>query len=173
MAGFDNDQVFGETLSLTRTSSGNFQLMTDGTDTFGIYNNAGTPENVVAADIGSLCCDTTNGLLYRKTTDTVTTGWVLVGGGITSLTGESGSKVTNSGGGAFVVRSPDYLDVNGTGTSLVNTGEFVTGAYTRTLPTTAGLVDGDLVEFICTSSSILTITANTGQTIRLGNTVSA
>ncbi|KKL54086.1 hypothetical protein LCGC14_2268930, partial [marine sediment metagenome] len=65
-----------------RTSSGQWLNMADGTDTFGVYNNAGTPEGAVAANIGSLATDTTNGALYIKTTDTVATGWVQVGTGV-------------------------------------------------------------------------------------------
>ena len=55
--------------------------MTDGTDSFDFFNNAGTPEASVAADIGSICTDTTNGVLYVKTTDTVNTGWSALAAG--------------------------------------------------------------------------------------------
>ena len=171
MAGIKNQTLFGKDLELTRTSSGRFQLMNDGIDAFGIYNNAGSPEGVVAADIGSLCCDTSTGDLYRKTTDTVATGWVIVGG-VSSLLGRSGSKVTSSSG-VFTVKSPTYADAGASGTSVLNTGEFVTGAFTRTLPVSAGLIDGDLIEFVCTSASALVIQAVGSQTIRLGNTVSS
>lgn len=48
----------------------------DGTDVSGIYSNPGDPNGTVAANIGSICLDTTNGVIYRKTTDTANTGWV-------------------------------------------------------------------------------------------------
>lgn len=67
-------------ISQLRSASGQWLNMDDATDSFGIYNNAGSPEGVVAADIGSLCTDTTNGELYIKQTDTVNTGWVQAGG---------------------------------------------------------------------------------------------
>ncbi len=89
-----------------------------------------------------------------------------------NILGLSGSKTSGSGS-TLTVKSPPYADVGATGTSVLNSGEFVTGTYTRTLPLTAGLADGDLVEFICTTANILTITANTGQTIRLGSAVTA
>lgn len=67
--------------SRLRNASGQWDNYDDGTDSFGFYNNAGTPEGVVAANIGSRCVDTTNGALFIKTTDTVNTGWVELGVG--------------------------------------------------------------------------------------------
>lgn len=63
-------------VSIDRSASGPWIQMDDQTDSFGYYNNAGSPEGVVAADIGSVCTDSTNGELYIKQTDTVNTGWV-------------------------------------------------------------------------------------------------
>jgi hypothetical protein len=62
-------------LSLTRTSSGQFIGATDGTDTFGVYNRAGSPEGNITADAGSLAIDTTSGALYVKTDDGDNTDW--------------------------------------------------------------------------------------------------
>ena len=41
-------------------------------------SNAGTPEGVVTAPVGSVCNDTTNGILYLKVTGTGNTGWIVV-----------------------------------------------------------------------------------------------
>lgn len=72
----DGDNMSGlTTLGLTRLAPGNWLAMDDGTDTFGLYNNAGTPEAAVTANIGSLGLDTTNGTPYTKTTDSANTGW--------------------------------------------------------------------------------------------------
>ena len=68
-------------LDIQRSASGLFIDMDDQNDNFGLYNNAGTPEGVVAANIGSMCTDTTNGVIYIKQTDTANTGWAAVGGG--------------------------------------------------------------------------------------------
>jgi len=65
------------TLGRLRNASGQWDSYADGTDTFGFYNYAGSPEGNIAADIGSICVDTTNGNLYVKKTDTVNTGWAL------------------------------------------------------------------------------------------------
>lgn len=67
-------------LEIEKSASGLMINMDDQTDTFGYYNNAGSPEGVLVADIGSLCLDTTNGIVYVKQTDTVNTGWAPVGG---------------------------------------------------------------------------------------------
>lgn len=92
-----------------------------------------------------------------------------------TLTASSGSSATytkpTGSTGLYTVKSPPYSDVGITGTSIANTGEFITATVTRTLPATAGLVDGDLVEYVCTTANVLTITANTGQAIRRGNVV--
>jgi hypothetical protein len=63
------------TLTATRSAAGQWQSFADGTDTFGMYNRAGSPESQIAANIGSYCLDTANGAMYIKTTDTANTGW--------------------------------------------------------------------------------------------------
>lgn len=89
-----------------------------------------------------------------------------------NILGLSGSKTSGSGS-TLTIKSPPFSQVGASATSSLNTGEFVTAAVTRTLPATGGLADGDLIIFYCTSASTLTITANTGQTIRVGASVSS
>jgi len=83
----------------------------------------------------------------------------------------SGST-TIASSSTLTVLSPAYADASASATSAKNTGEFVTGAYTRTLPASAGLADGDLIEYVCTSASALVIQSVGAQQIRLGNTLS-
>lgn len=92
--------------------------------------------------------------------------------GIISVLGRSGCK-TNGATHTLTINAPPFSQVSGAGTSLLNTGEFVTAAVARTLPLTAGLLDGDLLIYYATSTNAVTVTANTGQTIRVGNVVSA
>jgi hypothetical protein len=54
---------------------------------------------------------------------------------------------------------------------LANTGYFVTATATATLP--AAPSQGDTVYFIVDTTSVLTVTANSGQVIRIGSVVSA
>lgn len=89
-----------------------------------------------------------------------------------NILGRSGSKTSGSGS-TLTVNSPPFSQVGGSGTSVLNSGEFVTTTATRTLPATAGLLDGDLVIFSCTTANTLTVTANTGQTIRIGTLISS
>jgi len=72
-------------VAMVRTSAGQWNSYNDGTDTFGFYNRAGTPEGNIAANIGSIASDTSGGDLYVKTTDTANTGWASLlasGGGL-------------------------------------------------------------------------------------------
>lgn len=68
-----------------------------------VDGGAGTPEGVVAAPVGSLWMDTTNGLHYRKETGVGDTGWVESGGG----------------GGAFTVNKIDVGITGMTGVQFV------------------------------------------------------
>lgn len=86
--------------------------------------------------------------------------------------GLSGSKTSGSGS-TLTVKSPPYADAGASATSALNTGEFVTGAYTRTLPASAGLADGDLIEYVCTTASALVIQAVGAQKIRFGRLLSS
>jgi len=92
--------------------------------------------------------------------------------GLVNLHGSSGSK--SYGTSNFVyIKSPAYADASASATSEINTGEFVTGAFTRTMPASAGLIDGDLIEYVCTSASALVIQSVGAQKIRVGTLLSA
>ncbi len=101
-----------------RSQSGEWDSYNDQTDTFGFFNRAGSPETFIAANIGSICTDTTNGDLYIKQTDTVPTGWVLV-----NLVGTpsffqaflSVTQVGATGGGAVFtpIFDSEVVDTNG------------------------------------------------------------
>lgn len=89
-----------------------------------------------------------------------------------NIFGRSGSKTSGSGS-TLTINSPPFSQVGASATSVLNSGEFVTAAVTRTLPATAGLLDGDLVIYTCTTAGALVVTANTGQTIRVGTLISS
>lgn len=57
---------------------GYFRTVFFGPSTAIMTSNAGTPEAVVSAPVGSICTDTTNGVMYMKKTGTGNTGWKLV-----------------------------------------------------------------------------------------------
>lgn len=88
-----------------------------------------------------------------------------------NLLGRSGTKTSGSGA-TMTIQSPPFSQVGSSATGVLNSGEIVTAAVTRTLPATAGLVDGDLVILTCTTAGALVVTANTGQIIRIGASAS-
>ena len=81
----------------------------------------------------------------------------------------------------FSVDANGFVSSNGSGfiwidqatgiTLAINRGYFVTAATTQTLP--AAPSQGDTVKIICDTTGAVVVTANTGQTIRLGNTASS
>lgn len=116
----------------------------------------------------------------------------LTGGGIAAehLTGDSGGQINTDGsnnfnilglsgsktsgsGSTLTVKSPPFSQVGASATSALNTGEFVTAAVTRTLPASAGLADGDLFIYVCTTAGALIVQSVTAQKIRIGNTITS
>ncbi len=89
-----------------------------------------------------------------------------------NIFGLSGSKTSGSGS-TLTIKSPPFSQVGASATSSLNTGEFVTAAVTRTLPASAGLADGDLFIYVCTSASALVIQSVTAQKIRIGSLITA
>lgn len=89
-----------------------------------------------------------------------------------NILGRSGSKTSGSGS-TLTVKSPPYADAGSSTTSTLNSGSFVTAAVTLTLPASAGLVDGDLFEYVCTTSGALIIQSVTAQKIRIGSLISS
>lgn len=81
-------------INLTRTSAGKWINFTDGTDIWGLYNRAGTPEGFITANTGTLSMDTLNGILYVKTDDGDNTGWNNLATGTSSPWTETAGLVT-------------------------------------------------------------------------------
>lgn len=89
-----------------------------------------------------------------------------------NIVGLAGSQ-TSTSGSTVTIKSPPFVQIGSSATSAKNTGEFVTAAVTRTLPASAGLIDGDLFIYVCTSASALVIQSVTAQKIRLGASITA
>lgn len=89
-----------------------------------------------------------------------------------NILGLSGSKTSGTGSN-LTIKSPPFSQIGSSATSTLNTGEFVTAAVTRTLPASAGLADGDLFIYTCTTSGALTVQAVGAQKIRIGNALSS
>ena len=97
----------GSSINLTRSSAGQWMSFDDGTDSWGLYNYAGNPENNLYADTGALAMDTNTGTLYVKSSDASTTDWVNLATGATTLWTDAGGFI--------------YAD-NATSISITDTG---------------------------------------------------
>lgn len=71
-----------------------------------------------------------------------------------NIFGRSGSKTAGSGN-TLTIHSPPYADQAGSTTVTLNSGSFATNAITLTTPATAGLADGDLLEFVATNGVLV------------------
>ena len=89
-----------------------------------------------------------------------------------TIAGLSGSKTSGSGS-TLTVKSPPFSQIGSSATSVLNSGEFVTAAVTRTLPASAGLADGDLFIFVCTTAGALVVQSVSAQKIRVGSNISS
>ncbi len=70
------------------------------------------------------------------------------------ILGLAGSKTSGSGS-TLTVKSPPYADQGGSTSVTLNSGSFATAAITLTTPVTAGLADGDLLEFVATNGVLV------------------
>ncbi len=89
-----------------------------------------------------------------------------------NILGRSGSKTSGSVS-TLTVKSPPYTDQGSSTIVTLNSGSSVTAAITLTLPASAGLADGDLFEFYCTTAGALVIQAVGAQKIRIGSLISS
>lgn len=64
-----------------------------------------------------------------------------------------------------------WTDEGGNFNAASNNGYFCTALLTATLPATPA--QGDIIKFVMDTASVVTVTANAGQKIRMGNTISA
>jgi len=82
-----------------RAAAGQWDNFDDQTDVHGYYSGVGSPEGVVAADIGSIYSDTGAGAtgVYYKTTDTANTGWQLLSVGSSVIS----TQIFTTGSGTY------------------------------------------------------------------------
>jgi hypothetical protein len=85
--------------------------------------------------------------------------------------GRSGSK-TSGLFSTLTIKSPPYADEAGSTTVTLNSGSFATNAITLTTPASAGLLDGDLLEFVATNG-VLVIQLAATQVAHLGSSATS
>ena len=141
---------------------------------------------VVYDGAGSFTADTVtnHGVIVGGTSNTLaskvlTNGQLLIGNtgndpSSATLTAGTGVSITN-GVGAITINATGagltWTDTSGSFSVVVSNGYFLTAAAVPTLPPAP--VEGDVCAFVVTAAATVTITGNTGQVIRLGNTASA
>ena len=103
----------------------------------------------------------TTGALQSASTNISTSGYVLTSTGASSLP----SWQSIPGG------TQSWIDESSSFNALAKTGYFVSNTATATLP--ASPAQGDTISFAVDTTNVLTIQANTGQSIRVGSAVSA
>ena len=121
-----------------------------------------TPNNFGVAQFNSNQFGVTAGYVSSNNF-TITAGAGLSGGGTITL----GGSVTLTATGAGFVWTDEAISFN----AASNNGYFCTAVLTVTLP--ASPSQGDVIRVVCDTTSVVTIQANTGQFIRLGNVISA
>lgn len=142
----DINGLFQNTLS----ASGQWFSFKDGTDTFGYYNNAGSPEGVVTASIGSWCSDTTNGQIYVKNTgDATNTGWLRLDS--SAAPDFSWTEITTSPGPTAMTADNGYIANN------------AVGSVGLTLP--SSISQGSIIRVAGKGAGGFDIQQNAGQTI--------
>jgi hypothetical protein len=138
----------------------------DGAGTFTAVTVTNHAALIGAASNGITSTLLTNGqLLIGNTGNDPTAATLTAGTGVT-IANAAGSITINAAGGGIT-----WSDTSGVVTSAVNNGYFLSAAATPTLP--ASPAEGDVVAYVVDAAALVTITGNTGQRIRLGNTLSA
>lgn len=191
MPGSNNRVSFANGFRLEQSAAEEWFLMQGAPNVTNVsmVNGQNDPNGVVQANPGSIYFDNLNGDIWKKDSGTGTTVWEMLatGGGdsVLSITGDSGGALiptagnlnilglsgskTSGASSTLTIKSPPYQDEGGSVTVTLNSGSFATGTITLTTPATAGLADGDLLEFVATTANVLTIQLAATQVAHIGN----
>lgn len=126
-----------------------------------------------------------NGVLTTGTTGIpaitalVSNGQLIIGSGsgapiASTLSAGTGISITNAANSITIAAASGgftWSETSGAFNAVKQNGYFITTTATATLP--ASPSEGDTISFIVDSTNLLTITANTGQTLRFSSAVSA
>lgn len=146
--------VYEATTATSGTLQDQYLKVDNGTNIIGHFCVNGTPEGVIAANIGSQAIDATNGDLYIKKTDTANTGWGRI------LNNQSGWITVNNGAvwnlsfsisaGVLTVAGADGTALSATNPAFVTMksnvtqGRLVQHVFTSNVTLTATDMDGNI-----------------------------
>src|SRR3990167_5856740 len=175
MAGFHNDTMYADNVDFTGSISPSPKVTTNGQlligSTVAPNIRVGTPASSDASITITTGAGTldfiVSGAAVGKTITGDSGGALSPTAGNWNILGRSGSKTAGSGS-TLTVSSPPYADQGGSTTVTLNSGNFATAAITLTTPATAGLLDGDLLEFVATNG-VLVIQLAATQVAHLGS----
>ena len=182
MAGFKSDTVYADNVDFTGSTQPTPQVLLNGQLLIGatvapnirVGTLTAGPGINITPGAGTITIGLTGGGtgIDSIAVDTGISPVLPDGSGLVSILGRSGSK-TNGTLNTLTINSPPFSQVGASATSSLNSGEFVTAAVTRTLPVSAGLLDGDLFIFSCTTAGALVIQSVGAQKIRIGTLLSS
>lgn len=185
MAGFtfdsgSRDVMFADNVDFSGATTPGAKVLSDGQLLIG----ATVAPNI---RVGTLTAGA--GVIITNGPGTITVSLIGGGSAIETITGDSGGALvptagnfnilglsgtkTSGSGSTLTLKSPPYTDQGGSTSVTLNTGSFATAAITLTTPVTAGLADGDLLEFVATTAGALTIQLAATQVAHLGNVTSS
>lgn len=188
MAGFDNDVVYADNGDFSTAGAGggsasnglqtNGQLWigTTAVNVGGTHINVGTltsPDSSVTVGFSTpnITLQVTGGGSVGKTITGDSGGALSPTLGNWNILGRSGSKTSGSVS-TLTIKSPPYSDQGSSTSVTLNSGSFATAAITLTTPVTAGLLDGDLLEFVATNG-VLVIQLAATQVGHLGSSATS
>ena len=122
---------------------------------------------------------TTNASGVPQVTSMATNGGLLIGSAsgapsVSTITAGTGISITNGANSITITATGagfPWTDTSGTVSAAANNGYFITGLTNSTLPSSPS--QGNIVKYIVDTTSGVTITANTGQKIRMANNITA
>lgn len=140
------------------------------------HGNADPDWVSVTSTGGTISVTASSGTLNLEAASAIPTSFVTDSGTATPssnvLNVLGGPGITTSGSGsAITINSVVFTDQAGSTSVTSDSGSFATAAITLTTP--ASPAQGEVIEFVCTTSSALVVTAAGTQKIRIGSIISS
>lgn len=160
MAGFDNDVMFANNVDFRGVEPIVGQVTTNGQLLIGSTVAPNIRVGNLTSTGGTITITNGAGTINLEAGATTPTTFVEDIGAavpvanVLNVLGRSGSK-TSGAANTITINSPPFADQGGSTTVTLNSGSFATAAITLTTPASAGLLDGDLLQFVATNGVLV------------------